>query len=134
MERVVSHCYAWQPPGRLAQLGERRLDKAEVTGSSPVSPTPEPLLSRANVGRRVARANHAPDPTSPGAIGWLVVAGLVQQFVNLGGRTDDLRAAWLARQFRALVDLRVDTIPAGAVMVVVGGIAVILTGPLGGSR
>jgi hypothetical protein len=26
-------------PGRLAQLGERRLDKAEVTGSSPVSPT-----------------------------------------------------------------------------------------------
>jgi len=29
------------PPGRLAQLGERRLDKAEVTGSSPVSPIPE---------------------------------------------------------------------------------------------
>ncbi len=28
-----------QLPGRLAQLGERRLDKAEVTGSSPVSPT-----------------------------------------------------------------------------------------------
>ena len=27
-------------PGRLAQLGERRLDKAEVTGSSPVSPIP----------------------------------------------------------------------------------------------
>ena len=26
-------------PGRLAQLGERRLDKAEVTGSSPVTPT-----------------------------------------------------------------------------------------------
>ena len=25
-------------PGRLAQLGERRLDKAEVTGSNPVSP------------------------------------------------------------------------------------------------
>jgi hypothetical protein len=28
-------------PGRLAQLGERRLDKAEVTGSSPVSPITE---------------------------------------------------------------------------------------------
>jgi hypothetical protein len=28
-------------PGRLAQLGERRLDKAEVTGSSPVSPIQE---------------------------------------------------------------------------------------------
>ena len=26
------------PPGRLAQLGERRLDKAEVAGSSPASP------------------------------------------------------------------------------------------------
>jgi hypothetical protein len=28
-------------PGPLAQLGERRLDKPEVTGSSPVRPTPE---------------------------------------------------------------------------------------------
>ena len=28
------------PPGRLAQLGERRLDKAEVAGSSPASSTP----------------------------------------------------------------------------------------------
>src|SRR4051794_40421693 len=45
MERVVSHCYAWQPPGRLAQLGERRLDKAEVTGSSPVSPTERPAFA-----------------------------------------------------------------------------------------
>jgi hypothetical protein len=39
-----------QAPGRLAQLGERRLDKAEVTGSSPVSPiTPgysKPLQTR----------------------------------------------------------------------------------------
>jgi hypothetical protein len=34
-------------PGRLAQLGERRLDKAEVTGSSPVSPTRKALLSGA---------------------------------------------------------------------------------------
>ena len=38
MERVVSHCYACGLPGRLAQLGERLLDKQEVTGSSPVSP------------------------------------------------------------------------------------------------
>jgi hypothetical protein len=28
----------WRLPGRLAQLGERLLDKQEVTGSSPVSP------------------------------------------------------------------------------------------------
>jgi hypothetical protein len=32
-------------PGRLAQLGERRLDKAEVTGSSPVSPMEKTLLN-----------------------------------------------------------------------------------------
>ena len=31
------------PPGRLAQLGERRLDKAEVAGSSPASPIVRPL-------------------------------------------------------------------------------------------
>src|SRR4051794_37752377 len=36
-------------PGRLAQLGERRLDKAEVTGSSPVSPM---RRSRSRRGRR----------------------------------------------------------------------------------
>jgi hypothetical protein len=34
-------------PGRLAQLGERRLDKAEVGGSSPSSPT---VKSPANAG------------------------------------------------------------------------------------
>ncbi len=33
-------------PGRLAQLGERRLDKAEVTGSSPVSPMTETRWKR----------------------------------------------------------------------------------------
>jgi Bacterial transcriptional activator domain len=32
-------------PGRLAQLGERRLDKAEVTGSSPVSPIWMPAIA-----------------------------------------------------------------------------------------
>src|SRR4051794_12811830 len=43
-------------PGRLAQLGERRLDKAEVTGSSPVSPTPKTPLRR---GFRVSGTNVA---------------------------------------------------------------------------
>jgi len=36
-------------PGRLAQLGERLLDKQEVTGSSPVSPTRKPCRRRASV-------------------------------------------------------------------------------------
>src|SRR6476661_6991655 len=31
------------PAGRIAQLGERQLDKLEVTGSSPVAPIPWPL-------------------------------------------------------------------------------------------
>ena len=42
-------CYAWRSPGRLAQLGERRLDKAEVTGSSPVSPTSDAPLRRGSL-------------------------------------------------------------------------------------
>ena len=37
--RRVMHATFTNPPGRLAQLGERRLDKAEVAGSSPASPT-----------------------------------------------------------------------------------------------
>ena len=38
-DRAAAALIPLQPiPGRLAQLGERRLDKAEVTGSSPVSP------------------------------------------------------------------------------------------------
>jgi hypothetical protein len=37
-------------PGRLAQLGERRLDKAEVTGSSPVSPIEEVPGNRGALG------------------------------------------------------------------------------------
>src|SRR5215217_4418895 len=38
LRHSLSHCYACDLPGRLAQLGERLLDKQEVTGSSPVSP------------------------------------------------------------------------------------------------
>ena len=37
-------CYACDLPGRLAQLGERLLDKQEVTGSSPVSPIERPAF------------------------------------------------------------------------------------------
>jgi hypothetical protein len=34
----VSEAILGRSPGPLAQLGERRLDKPEVTGSSPVRP------------------------------------------------------------------------------------------------
>ena len=42
-------------PGRLAQLGERLLDKQEVTGSSPVSPMRKPCISGAFVVRGCVR-------------------------------------------------------------------------------
>ena len=46
LQPSADRCYPARVPGRLAQLGERRLDKAEVTGSSPVSPTRKALHSR----------------------------------------------------------------------------------------
>ena len=42
-----------RPPGRLAQLGERRLDKAEVAGSSPASSTPVGIGDSPTSGREV---------------------------------------------------------------------------------
>src|SRR5947209_6671095 len=58
-------------PGRLAQLGERRLDKAEVTGSSPVSPTPGAPPRRGFVvlrtSERLASASDADDARRPPA-------------------------------------------------------------------
>ena len=70
------------------------------------------------------------DPASPEAIGWLVIVGLVQQYVNWAVGPAIYGPLWLGRPFRAFVDLLVDTIPAGAVMVVLGAVSVILTGPL----
>jgi hypothetical protein len=72
-----------RPPGPLAQLGERRLDKPEVTGSSPVRPTlglaPAPLrrarrLQRSwcvgtrapGICRAALLACYRPRPASPG--------------------------------------------------------------------
>jgi hypothetical protein len=40
-------------PGRLAQLGERQLDKLEVTGSSPVAPIGPCPGSRRAVGGKM---------------------------------------------------------------------------------
>ena len=44
--RVAARGATFLRPGRIAQLGERRLDKAEVTGSSPVTPMGIGLLLR----------------------------------------------------------------------------------------
>src|SRR2546421_10137538 len=57
------------PLGRLAQLGERRLDKAEVAGSSPASPTKQAsalrprfpgAVRRFGALRKKARATNTP--------------------------------------------------------------------------
>ena len=71
-----------------------------------------------------------PDPTAAGALGWLVLAGLVQQYVNWALGPAIYGPLWLGRPFRAFVDLLFDTIVAGAVMVVIGAVCVILMGPL----
>ena len=72
----------------------------------------------------------APDPTAAAAIGWLILAGLVQQYVNWAVGPAIYGPLWLGRPFRAFVDLLFDTIAAGAVMVVIGAVSVILMGPL----
>ena len=65
---VVAPLYAPHPSrnmghatrsGRLAQLGERRPYKAEVTGSSPVTPTMDPKVTHSHSG---ADAPRVPDP------------------------------------------------------------------------
>jgi hypothetical protein len=71
-----------------------------------------------------------PEPTAPAAIGWLVVAGLVQLLVNWAVGPAIYGPLWLGRPFRAFVDMLIDALPAGTVMVAIGAISAILTGPL----
>lgn len=71
----------------------------------------------------------APAQTAPKPIGWLVLAGMVQLLVNWAIGPAIYGPLWLGRPFRAFVDMLVDAIPAGTVMVVLGAITVTLTGP-----
>ena len=52
-------CYL-SPPGRLAQLGERQLDKLEVTGSSPVAPIADPATRGLVLGVRLSEEPRSP--------------------------------------------------------------------------
>jgi hypothetical protein len=72
----------------------------------------------------------APDPTAPEAIGWLVVVGLVQLLVNWAVGPAIYGPLWLGRPFRAFVEMLMDAIPAGSVMVALGATSVFLVGPL----
>src|SRR3954465_9030319 len=72
-------------PGRLAQLGERRLDKAEVTGSSPVSPTwngpmPSGLSSRAEHATNGAGLLPQLHAGQPGWAEWIAWQGEAARF------------------------------------------------------
>ena len=72
----------------------------------------------------------APAPSAPAAFGWLVVAGMGQLLVNWAIGPAIYGPLWLGRPLRAFVDLLVDAIPAGLVMVVIGTVSVMLIGPL----
>ncbi|HEY6696505.1 MAG TPA: HD domain-containing phosphohydrolase [Solirubrobacteraceae bacterium] len=71
------------------------------------------------------------DPASPSAVGWLVVAGVVMQLVNWAIGPAIYGPLWLGHPFRVFVDLLVDTIGAGMVMIALAAGCVLLVGPIG---
>ena len=73
----------------------------------------------------------AADPTSAAALGWLVVAGVVQQLLNWAVGPALFGPLWLGLPFRTFVDLLLDTLPVGAVMIALGAIATALMGTIG---
>jgi hypothetical protein len=81
------------PPGRLAQLGERRLDKAEVTGSSPVSP----IKRSAFAGLLCSWFETSSLRPSFGGAGWSDLRGLRGMPENLLVSADDGRCRSFGR-------------------------------------
>jgi HD domain-containing protein len=71
------------------------------------------------------------DPASPSAVGWLVVAGVVMQLVNWAIGPAIYGPLWLGHPFRVFVDLLVDTIGAGMVMIALAAGCVLLVAPIG---
>jgi hypothetical protein len=71
------------------------------------------------------------DPTSGAALGWLVVAGIVQMLVNWAVGPAIYGPLWLGHPLRAMVDMLVDVLPVGAVMIALGAIATALSGTIG---
>jgi len=73
----------------------------------------------------------APDPTAPSALGWLVVAGIVQLIVNWALGPAIYVTMWLEHRPRTVLDILVDGLPTGTVMVALGAVTVVLSPPLG---
>ena len=70
----------------------------------------------------------APDPTVPGALGWLLLVGLLQLLVNWAVGPAIYGTLWLGHPLRALAEMLRDAMPAGAAMAALGGVTVVLLG------
>jgi len=68
-----------------------------------------------------------PELTAPYALGWLVVAGIVQLGVNWALGPAIYLTAWLEHRPRTAVDVLLDGLPTGTVMVALGAVTVVLT-------
>jgi hypothetical protein len=72
-----------------------------------------------------------PDPTAPSALMWVVVAGIVQLLVNWAVVGGIYLTTWLEHRPRTAVDVLLDGLPTGTVMVALGALTVVLTPALG---
>jgi HD domain len=72
-----------------------------------------------------------PDPTAPAALAWLVVAGIVQLLLNWGVGSAIYLTMWLGHRPRTAVDVLLDGLPTGTVMVALGAVTIVLTPALG---
>ena len=73
----------------------------------------------------------APDPTLPGAFGWLVAVGVLQLLVNWALAPALYGTLWLGHPLRALVVVLRDALPAGTAMATLGAVTVVLSAELG---
>lgn len=71
------------------------------------------------------------EPTAPAALPWLVSIGVVQLVVNWLLGPAIYGPLWLGHPMRALVQMLLDALPAGSVMLALGAGTVVLIGPLG---
>src|SRR5215210_3273410 len=67
----------------------------------------------------------------PEALGWLLVAGLVQLVLNWALGPAIYATFWLGHPFRAVVEMLRDGLPAGLAMAGVGAVTVLLHGSMG---
>jgi hypothetical protein len=86
---------------------------------------------QAIVAALVLQAVGVHDLTAPSSAGWLILAGAVLYTVGWAIHPAIYGPLWLGQPFRALVRAFVDMLPAAAAMIVLAGLTVLLSGPLG---